>query len=70
MIASFVIGFVAGILALFAIALRYVDRKEPEAPNSIAAVGLPMNGSGTSIETSIDRDTLRRVLKLLENGIS
>ena len=65
------VGLAVGILGVLALALKLADKKaETEAPNSIAAVGLDMNGNGTSIETSIDRDTLKRVFKHLENGIS
>jgi hypothetical protein len=73
MIASFVVGFIAGIIALLAFAVQYVDRKETEAmqrDNRIAAVGMDLNGNGG---ISIDPDSaylLRKVFKNLEQGIS
>jgi hypothetical protein len=46
MIASFVIGFVAGVLALAAFALHVADGKQPEAVDTrIAATSVSMNGN-------------------------
>jgi hypothetical protein len=48
--ATFVIGFIAGMLALLAFAAKYVDRKAEKpkaaAPKGVAAVGVDISGNG------------------------
>jgi hypothetical protein len=71
---DFILGIIVGVFGLFVIAWHFANKQKtkPEAkPQGVAAVSMDMNNNGgVTLDTTIDRDTLRRVFRNLENGIS
>jgi hypothetical protein len=68
-----IMGIAVGILGVLALAVKLADRKaEPQqASVTPSAIGIDLNrNGGITVDMPLDRDTLRRVFKDLDRGIS